>query len=113
MWRLFYLIFRALSAISFWVERRFTQAGLLVLGGLVLSGVFGVDTSLTVAYQIFTLLASLLAIAIVATWFGKTRLAIRPRLPQTLTVGEPFALRLGVRNLSDDPVDGVALRAEL
>ena len=113
MWRTSYLIFRGLSAAGFWVERRFTPAGLLVLGGVVLAAVFGVDTSLTVAYQIFTLLAALLAIAIVAAWFGTTPLVVRPRLPHTLTAGESFALRFAVRNTSDRPVDGVALRAEL
>ena len=113
MWRSFYVVFRALSGAGFWVERRFTPAGLLLLGCMVLAAVFGVDTSLTVAYRIFTFLAALLAIAFVGAWLSGTPLAVRPQLPHTLTAGEPFVLRLAVRNTTDRPLDGVALRAEL
>ena len=35
MWRPFYVMFRAVSAAGFWIERRFTRAGLLTLGALV------------------------------------------------------------------------------
>ena len=72
MWRSFYVVFRALSGAGFWVERRFTPAGLLLLGCMVLAAVFGVDTSLTVAYRIFTFLAALLAIAFVGAWLSGT-----------------------------------------
>lgn len=113
MWRPFYLTFRAVSGAGFWIERRFTRAGLLVLGGLVLAAVFGVDTSLTVAYRIFTLCAALLLLAVVTTWLGRTSLAVRPRLPHTLTAGEPFTLRVDVHNSSSKRLGGVALRAEL
>ena len=113
MWRPFYVMFRAVSGAGFWIERRFTRAGLLVMGGVVLAAVFGVDTSLTVAYRIFTLCAALLLLAFITARLGKTSLAVRPRLPHTLTAGEPFTLRLAVRNPSGKRVDGVALRAEL
>ncbi|MBI2960184.1 MAG: DUF58 domain-containing protein [Betaproteobacteria bacterium] len=113
MWRSFYLMFRAISAVGSWVERRFTRAGLLALGALVLAGAFGADTSLTVAYRIFTFLAALIALAMVGSWFGTPALAVRPRLPHTLTAGEPFDLRFEVRNASARLVDGVALQIAL
>jgi uncharacterized protein (DUF58 family) len=113
MWRWFYVMFRAVSGAGFWIERRFTRAGLLVLGGLVVAAVFGIDTSLTVAYRIFTLCAAVLALAVIVSWFGKSTLAVRVQLPHTLTAGEPFTLRLDVRNDARKPVDGASLRAEL
>jgi uncharacterized protein (DUF58 family) len=113
MWRPFYVMFRAVSGASFWIERRFTRAGLLVLGGLVVAAVFGIDTSLTVAYRIFTLCAAMLLLAVVAARFGSSTLAVRSQFPHTLTAGERFTLRLDVRNTSGKPVDGVVLRAEL
>jgi len=113
MWRSFFVIFRAVSGLSFWVERRFTRAGLLVLGGLIVAAVFGIDTSLTVAYRIFALCATLLLLAMIAARFAKTSLVVRPQLPHTLTAGEPFSLRLDVRNAASRAVDGVRLRAEL
>ena len=113
MWRPFYLLFRSISGVSLWAQRRFTRAGLLAVCALILTAVFGVDTSLTVAYQIFTLLLALLAIALASAWFGQTPLAVQARLPHTLTAGERFSLRFTVRNTSDAPLDGVALRADL
>ena len=113
MWRFFYTLFHTISGVSRWAQRRFTRAGMLALCALVLSAVFGVDTSLTVAYQLFTLLLALLAIALVLAWFGRTPLVVQAHLPLTLTAGEPFALRFTVRNTSNAALDGVALRAEL
>lgn len=113
MWQPFYLLFRSISGVSLWAQRRFTRAGLLAVCALILTAVFGVDTSLTVAYQIFTFLVALLAIALVSAWFGQTPLAVQARLPHTLTAGERFVLRFTVRNTSDTLLDGVALRAEV
>src|SRR5262245_46364862 len=98
MWRLSYVMFRGVTAAGFWVEKHFTRAGLLVLGGLVTAAVFGVDTLFNVAYRLFTLCAALLLLAAIAARFGKPSLLVRPLLPQTLTAGEPFVLRLNVRN---------------
>jgi uncharacterized protein (DUF58 family) len=113
MWRVFFAMFRGVPAAGFWIEQHFTRAGLLVLGGLVAGAVFGVDTSLNVAYRLFTLCAALLLLAAVMARFGKPSLAVQPRLPHTLTAGEPFLLRLEVRNTSSKRVEGVAVRADL
>lgn len=106
-------MFRGVTAAGFWVEKRFTRAGLLVLGGLVAAAVFGVDTSFNVAYRLFTLCVALLLLAAVSARLGKPSLAVRPRLPHTLTAGEPFLLQLDVHNASHQRVEGVALRADL
>src|SRR5689334_3462163 len=113
MWRSLYVIFRSVSGLSFWVERRFTHAGMLVLGVLIIAAVFGIDTSLTLAYRIFALSTALLLLSMITARFGSAALVVHPRLPHTLTAGEPFALRLDVRNPMVSAVDGVRVRVEL
>ncbi len=53
MWRLSYRIFSAVSAIWFWVTRRFTSAGFLALVAItptVISGWMGVSYSVSSFY---------------------------------------------------------------
>ena len=58
-----YRIYRTLSGVRYWGYRRFTRAGLTVLGGLFLAGILGPDTDNNVAYQGFTFLLLLLLLA--------------------------------------------------
>ena len=113
MWRLSYRLYRALSGVQYRIERRFSRAGLLVLGGIVLTGAVGVDTTLTLAYQLFSLLAALVLVAMAGARWVKLPVVVEPRLPRLLTAGEAFVLRFAVRNATDRPVGGLALRARL
>jgi uncharacterized protein (DUF58 family) len=112
MWKASFRIFRFLGAVQFWTERRFTLAGQVVLGLAILTAVFGVDTSITVSYRLFTLLAALLALAFAASWFARTPTTVRARLPRMLTAGESFRLRFEVANPDVAPVEGLMLRVE-
>ena len=51
--RYLFVLYRRISGVNFWFRRRFTAAGFLVLWGIVFSGVIGLDTNFTLAYQIF------------------------------------------------------------
>lgn len=113
MWRLSHRLFRTIAGLGLWVRRRHTRAGLLALGTLVLTGVLGVDTALTVAYQIFTVLLALLAAAFVLSQFGATPASVQVHVPLSLTVGERFSLQFTVRNLSNALLDGVTLHIQL
>lgn len=113
MWRLACVSYRAVFSLGQWVERRFTRAGLLALGMLIVAGVLGIDTSLTVAYRLFSLCLVLLSAAMLMSWFVRAQVRVEPEVPHTLTAGEPFALRLNLRNLSGRPIDGLQVRAEL
>lgn len=113
MWRLSHRLFHTIAGLGLWVRRRHTRAGLLALATLVLTGVLGVDTSLTVAYQIFTVLLALLAAAFVLSQFGATPLQVQVHVPLSLTVGERFGLQFTVRNTSHTWLDGVTLHAQL
>ena len=96
MKRIPYMLFRILSAIRHWLKRRFTPAGTFALSALVASAVIGVDTNLTMAYQVFTLLLSLMALSFISRFFLDTRVVVRRVLPQFGTAGQPLAYRIVV-----------------
>ncbi len=109
MWRLSYRIFSAVSAIWFWVTRRFTGAGFLALGTLVTAGALGIDTNQTLAYQIFTFLGTLLAAAMLASLLLRPRFEVARVLPRMITAGQAFDYRVLVKNLGERAADGLAL----
>jgi len=90
--------FRIIFNLDGWIRRHFTKAGGLVLGGLVVAGVFGIDTRKTLAYQLFSLLLVLLLLAVISSWFFRVRLTARRELPQFATVGETLHYQVQVQN---------------
>ena len=73
MRRFFFNNFRLIFALDRWIRQHFTKAGLLILGGLIAAGVFGMDTRQNLAYQLFSLLLALLLLAIINHWFIRVR----------------------------------------
>jgi len=100
MRRLLYSSLRLVSRYGYLIRRRFTRAGLLVLTALVATGTVGVDTSQTVAYQLFSFLFFLVLVAMVQSWLFRPAIRIERRLPPCATVGEPFRYGIVVENLS-------------
>jgi len=96
MKRFNYLLFRLMSAARFRINRRFTKAGQFVLACLIASAVIGLDTNLTMAYQVFTLLLSLFIASFASRLFIRTRVDARRILPQFGTVGQLLAYRIVV-----------------
>ncbi len=113
MRRLSYRIFRFISGVSYWADRRFTAAGSLVFAGLVMSGALGVDTRQSGAYQIFGLLAALLLVAALCLPLLRARVRVERELPRVATAGEPFTYRVRVTNPGTAGVDGLALFEDL
>ena len=98
MKRFFYLNFRIYHAIRDWIMRRFTTAGLLVLGGLVVSAFIGMDTNRTMAYQLFTFLLAIIVISIIWGMVFRTPFTALRRLPPFGSVNEPLTYRVVVQN---------------
>lgn len=109
MWRFSYRIFRAVSAASYWANRRLTRAGMVVLSGAVLTAALGVDTTQSVAYQAFGFLAALMLIALLSLAALRTRVGVERELPRVVTAGEPFTYRVKVSNPRAVAVDGLSL----
>jgi uncharacterized protein (DUF58 family) len=104
-----YLVYRLFSWARDWTLRRFTRAGLAVLGAFLVASVMGLDTDNSVAYQAFTLLFALLAVAFAPTLFFKAKFAVTRSLPRFGTAGRPFAYRVAVRNLTAKNQRGLTL----
>jgi len=107
-----YLVFRLVTGLTYWSRRRFTAAGTLVVSCIVVTGAVGVDTTQTVAYQAFSLLAALLAAAALCLPFLRARVAVERALPRVATAGEPFTYRVRVRNDGTAALDGLSLIEE-
>src|SRR6266704_1923 len=86
------------SSARYWLGRRWTPAGRLVLGALGLSAVLGFDTAQSMAYQSFSLLLALVAIAVLFNRNFHPRVEARRALPRLATAGEGFSYSVRVRN---------------
>lgn len=113
MRRFLYRYFRSLSSVQYWLRRRFTKAGLLVLGALLASAVLGLDTNRTMAYQAFTLLLGLIVVSIVSSLWFRAKLSIERLVPRCAAVGQPLSYRIRVYNEQGRPLPGLVLLENL
>ncbi|MCP4579519.1 MAG: DUF58 domain-containing protein [Deltaproteobacteria bacterium] len=90
--------FGSLFTFDRWVRKRFTNAGLLTLVGLIASAVVGLDTNRTVAFQAFTFLLSLLVISVLWGLFSRSRFKAYRKLPRFVTAGEQFHYNVVIEN---------------
>lgn len=109
MKRFFYLSFRMFYFVNRWITRRFTKAGLLVLGGLLASAVVGIDTKQTVAYQVFTLLLSFVIISMAWSLLFRVKFEVTRMLPRFGTVNETLDYRIKVQNMTKKHQAGLYL----
>ncbi|MEO7297808.1 MAG: DUF58 domain-containing protein [Verrucomicrobiota bacterium] len=99
--RYLYFNYRAFSALKFWLRRRVTAAGWLVLGATLAAAALGVDTNVSLAYQTFTLLFFLmLASVFLALGPGGKNISVERILPRFGSVGEPLFYTILLRNNS-------------
>ncbi len=96
--RMFYLGFRPIYQFNQWFTRRFTLAGLTVLGGMIAAGVIGVDTRQNMAHQLFAIFAGLLLVAMLNGLRFRPRLLSERQLPPYATVGQPVRYTIAIRN---------------
>ena len=112
MQRLIYRMYRLFHGVSQKLIRRVTPAGLLLLVALVVTAVFGLDTNLTMAYQIFTLLLALTLVSLISALFFRGRFSIERKTPRFATAGESLTYRLGVFNGSNRRQRGLSVMEE-
>jgi len=108
-----YRLYRIISWIRYTVPRRFTPAGMLVLGALVACGAVGADMDQTVAFLGFAFLSSMLLVAMLWSPFFRGRFLVRRMLPRFGSVGQPLAYHLVVRNSSNRPRQQLEIIDEL
>jgi len=90
--------FITLYRFSQWLRRRFTSAGLFVLGAMTAAAVIGFDTTQSMAYQIVTLLVALLLLALIGAIRFRLALGTSRVLPRCATVGETCDYTIVLKN---------------
>ena len=111
--RLLYLNFRFIYRVSQWFRQRFSPAGLLILGGVIASGIFGIDTRQSLAFQVFAITLTLLILSVIATLFIKGDFRFHRRLPEYGTAGVPLRYKVIIDNLGAAPARDVLFRDQL
>ncbi|MBO3461801.1 DUF58 domain-containing protein [Aetokthonos hydrillicola Thurmond2011] len=91
------------------LTRRFTASGLAVLSWIVICGFLSLDTNQSVTYQIFTLLLSILIIAIASRHFFRYRFSATRTLPRFASVGIKLKYRIVIHNKSNKTQNGLKL----
>jgi hypothetical protein len=102
-------LLRSAWRLADWAARRLTPGGLLVVAALLLAAVSGIDTELTLAYQLFALLAALLVVGRLGAWRLGGRYRVERHLPRCATVGEPVRYLGVVHNDGTRPCRELAL----
>ena len=69
--------------------------------GAVISFAVGIDTDLTLAYQLFSFLLCMIVLSRLAIRFQKPNVKLHRRLPRFATAGEPFSYQILITNLGD------------
>src|SRR6516165_10743961 len=108
-----YRIYRTISGVRYWGYRRFTRAGMTVLGGLIIAGILGPDTDNNVAYQGFTFLLVLLILAFCSSFFFRARFTATRGLPRFGTVVAPLSYTVTLKNLTGKTQAGLAILENL
>ena len=87
-----------LTTINRRAMRRNSDRGRLMLTGTLICGAVGLDTDLSVVYQLFALLFCTLVFARLSIRVYSPDVSIRRRLPRYATAGEPFEYFISVIN---------------
>ena len=96
--RLLFKNFKFIYNFSQWARYRYTPTGILIASGMLASGIFGVDIRQSMAYQIFTITASLLFVSFLASLSFRGQFKIRRELPQYGTVNQILRYKIHVDN---------------
>ena len=109
----FYFNFRIIHKVNQWLRNRFSPAGFLILGGLIASGIFGIDTRQSLAFQIFAISVSLLLASIISSFTFRGRFQLHRQLPEYGTVTFPLKYKIVVSNLDNHQHSNLLLIDEL
>lgn len=95
-----------------WFKQRFTTGGMLLVGLLVLAGVFGVNTRANLAYQLAALAMGLLAVAMLSALWFRPSISVRRRLPRYASDGDAVHYVVEVENHSRHLQRGLLLQEQ-
>lgn len=108
-----YWSYRASGGLWYWVQRRFTFAGMAVAVAAFVTGVLGVDIENTVTYQAFAMLSVVLLVAWFSVFFFRAKFSATRLLPRLGTAGQPLRYKVLVRNLTAKRQESLVLLENL
>lgn len=107
LFQFLYLLHRLGTGLWFWMNQRFTTAGLMLLIALGVVTPLSFDTENNVAYQAFCLLLALLLLALLFGWWFRWRFDVTRVLPRFASVGVSLEYRVTITNTSLRPQAGL------
>lgn len=96
MKRLLYCIYGWLFTLNHWRQQRLTPAGQIFLCATAAAALFGLDTHLNLAHQMFCFLAGVLLISLAFGLFRPPRMDVTRKLPMFASVGTPVTYDLEI-----------------
>ena len=105
--RLAYRIYRRVTALNHWAQRRLTTAGWMVLTGLLLTGGMATDTEQSLGYQAFAFLFFLSASAMVVAPFFRAKFSAERDVPRFGSVGRALPFTVTIHNRSRRALAGM------
>ena len=109
MLKILYHLYRLISGARYRLGRRLTRPGMVVLGGLFVVMLTGLDPEISAAYQAFALLLCLLLVSFGFTWRFRASFSAIRELPRFGTVGCPLPYRIQLTNLTKTTQSGLLL----
>ncbi len=91
------------------LARYLTRAGMLMILALGLSFLVGVDTRITMAYQLFSLLTAVLLFSVISRAFNRAAITVRRDIRATALAGQSMTYRLIITNHGRRPLSGYML----
>lgn len=92
-----------------WRQRKFTTAGLFMLGVLAASAAIGVDTTLAMVYQIFSFLFALFVLSLAMSRRFRGNISIERHLPQFATSQQRFVYHIEITNQGTKTLSNLCL----
>ena len=107
MRRFHYTLLSLVTSFDGFVRERLTGAGKLAAVSAFMAAVVGLDTHQSLASQVFSLLAALLALAAILSLMFRAQVEVRRSLPRFATAGEELSYRISVANTGGKPLADV------
>ncbi|MEO1791404.1 MAG: DUF58 domain-containing protein [Cyanobacteria bacterium J06629_19] len=108
--RLIYRLLRLSHVLKRWLGQQLTPNGIVLLVGLFIFGLIGLDIKRSLSYQMFIFLLAIFAVSILFSRLSRYRLTAVRKLPRLGTVGVPLSYPVLVSNRRGKSLQGLALR---
>jgi len=109
MKRLLHLNYLLFSSIKFRVLRRIRRNGWFIFCCIVISAGLGIDTNLSLSYQIFSLLIAIVLVSMITLFCFRGRFKVRRTLPRYGSVGEEMIHEISIFNCGKNPQRGLGV----